>query len=171
MLRDLVLPEYAAYSSKSSRMHHHRPAATHMLSPVLALPVHAHRYTACTGLQCCHHGGAHLHLLQTDVVAHPQDHWQEHSYPLLHHMLLPEVRVEVMDYVLMESKLDRDYCECSCAINVYYSSLHRLWLALLVPNADGRPNSCSCRISPVLSSDSRAIFSGLFFLRLRAFLG
>lgn len=96
MLCDLVLPEYALYSSKSSHMHHHRPAATHMHSPVFELPVDAHQYTAA-GHQRCHHDGAHLHLLQTDVVDHQQDHWQEHSYPLLHHMLLPEVIMEVMD--------------------------------------------------------------------------
>ena len=104
ILRDLVLPEYAPYSSKSSHMNHHRPAATHMHSPVHELPVDAHQYTAA-GHQCCHHDGAHL--LQADVVAHRQDHWQEHSYPLLHHMLLPEVRVEVMDCALMERKLDK----------------------------------------------------------------
>ena len=88
ILRDLMLPEYAPCSSKSSHMHHRRLAATHMHSPVLALPVDAHQYTAA-GQQCCHHDGAHL--LQADVAAHRQDHWQERSYPLLHHMLLPEV--------------------------------------------------------------------------------
>ncbi len=107
ILRDLVLPEYAPDSSKSSHMHHHRPAATHMHSPVHELPVDAHQYTAA-GHQCCHHDGAHL--LQADVVDHWQDRWQEHSYPLLHHMLLPEVIMEVMDCVLMKRKLDKRCC-------------------------------------------------------------
>ena len=106
ILRDLVLPEYAPGSSKSSHMHHHRPAATHMHSPVLELLVDAHQYTAA-GHQHCHHDAAHPCLLQTGVADHQQDHWQEHSYPLLHHMLLPKVSMEFMDYALTERKLDR----------------------------------------------------------------
>jgi len=42
ILRDLVLPEYALYNSKSSHMHHHRPAATQIHSLVLELAVNEH---------------------------------------------------------------------------------------------------------------------------------